>query len=313
MARAWPGWARGFAGALVAVSRAALPLVAFAFARDTTIDPRLLLGAAIGLGALPAAAARLLERAFAAEVALDAEALRVRCVDLAIEIPRASIAGVRAWRIPLPGAGVALRLASGARAPVGLEPAPDALVAAFGVAHPNLAYADARRTAPLAIARSPWVRFGLFGLVPAAVLFRAQQVIGFGGLFGQYYLEGLRAWSTTLAVTWAATLAGLVLVASALRALAECAVFALAWIAPRRSGSSRSRTTRASPRSSRSASSADRYGVAGSKTERPQPIRSCPNWFHTGFLPPTICDPLKSGAPDPEPPPNRPLEIVADP
>lgn len=232
--RAWSGWARGVAGALVAVSRTALPLLALAFVRDTTIEPRVLIGGAIGLGALPAVAAWLLGRAFAAEVELDAGALHVRRADQTIEIPRESLAGLAAWRIPLPGAGVALRLRSGARAPVGLEPAPPALVEAFGLSHPNLAYAAARRDAPLAALRHPAVRFGLFGLVPTAVLFRAQQVIGFGGLLGQYHLEGFGPWATTLAVTWVSTVAGLVLSASALRALAEAAAFALAWLAPRR-------------------------------------------------------------------------------
>jgi len=237
--RAWPSWARVAAGALVLVSRASLPALAFAFVRDATLDPRLLAGVAIGLGALPAAAAWLLGRAFAADVALGPDALVIRLAGRAIEIPRASLGGVAAWRAPLPGAGVALRLRSGARAPVGLEPAPAALVDAFAVAHPNLARAAARRAAPLAALRSPWVRFGLFGLVPTAVLFRAQQVIGFGGLFGQYYLEGLRPWLATLAITWASTLAGLVLYASALRAPAEIAALALAWIAPRRAAIAR--------------------------------------------------------------------------
>jgi hypothetical protein len=231
--RAWPPWARAVAGALVATSRVTLPALAYAFARDTTLDPRLLAGVAIGLGALPAAAAWLLRRAFAAEIELAADALRIRFAERALEIPRASLAGVVAWRVPLPGAGVGLRLGSGARAPVGLEPPPAALLDAFPLAHPNLAYAAARRAAPLALLRHPLVRFGLFGLVPTAALFRAQQVIGFGGLFGQYHLAGLGRWLETLAITSASTVAGLVLYASALRAPAEIAAFALAWIAPR--------------------------------------------------------------------------------
>ena len=232
--RAWPPSARWLAGALVAASRSALPLAALAFVRDTAIDPRVLAAIALGLGALPAVAARLLGRAFAADVALDADALRVRRADAAIEVPRASLARVAAWRVPLPGAGVALVLRSGAAAPVGLEPAPPALVEAFGVAHPNLAYAAARRAAPLARLSHPLVAFGLFGLVPAAILFRAQQVIGYGGLLGQWSLEGFGAWARTLGVTWLATVAGLVLARSALRALVEVAAFAATWLAPRR-------------------------------------------------------------------------------
>src|SRR5262245_19440259 len=58
----------------------------------------------------------------------------------------------------------------------------------------------------------------------------------------------------------------------------------------------------------------ERQGVAGLKTDSPQPIRSCPHWFHCGFFPPTICPPEKSGAPEPEPLPVKMLmPIVADP
>jgi hypothetical protein len=135
----------------------------------------------------------------------------------------------------LPGAGVALQLGSGARAPVGIEAPPAALLDALGGAarsHPHLLYAAARRAAPLALARHPIVQLGLFGLVPTAVLFRAHQVIGFGGLFGQYYLEGFEAWAKSFAEVAASTGIGLVLYASALRALAEATAFVLAWAAP---------------------------------------------------------------------------------
>ena len=230
--RAWPGWARAFAGVLVATSRVSLPVLGLAFARDTTIEPRVMAGVLVGLGALPAAAAWLLERAFAADIALDPDALRVRRSDRSIEIPRGSLAAVEPWRIPLPGAGVALRLGSGAHAPVGLEPAPPALIE--GNEHPNLAFAAARRAAPLAVLRHPLVRFGLFGLVPTAALFHAHQVIAWGGLFGQYYTEGLAAWLRSLALTWGSTLVGIVLYASVVRAAVEVPAFALAWLAPRR-------------------------------------------------------------------------------
>jgi hypothetical protein len=49
------------------------------------------------------------------------------------------------------------------------------------------------------------------------------------------------------------------------------------------------------------------------KVDMSWPIRSWPKRFHCGFWPLTICVLLKSGAPEPEPPPNSPLEIVADP
>jgi hypothetical protein len=232
--RAWPAPARALAAACVATSRSSVPLLALAFAWDTTIPERVIVAVLVALGVLPAAAAWLLARAYAAEGALDPEALRIRGRDVSIEIPRASIARVAAWRIPLPGAGVALRLASGARAPVGLEPPLAALVAAFGVAHPNLAFAAARRAAPLAGLRHPLVRFGLFGLVPTAALFHAHQMIAWGAPLGQYYAEGLGPWLASLGVTWLSTLVGIALYASVVRAAVEVPAFAATWIAPRR-------------------------------------------------------------------------------
>lgn len=231
--RAWPGWARAFAACLVAVSRVSPALLALAFVRDTTIEPRVMLSALVGLAALPAAAAWLLDRAHVASIALDDRTLRITRRDATIEIPRDAIARVAPWRVPLPGVGVALRLRSGAAAPVGLEPPPPVLCTGLE-SHPLLAWSAARRAAPLAWARHPAVQFGLFALLPAAGLFRAHQVIGFGGLFGQIYLESFAAWATTLAITWASTCVGLFLYASVLRAVAEIGSVAATFAAPRR-------------------------------------------------------------------------------
>jgi hypothetical protein len=83
------------------------------------------------------------------------------------------------------------------------------------------------------------VKFGLFGLAPTAVLFRAHQIIAFGGLLGQYYLEGLRPYLATGVEYWGTTLLYLVLVACTLRVFGEAVGLAATWIAPGRARSVR--------------------------------------------------------------------------
>ncbi len=241
--RAWPLWARVAAAVLVASSRVVPPAVAAGWAFGVDFEPQRALAALVALGLLPALAALLLGRAFAAEASVAANALCIARDGLRIEAPLASLAAVAPWRIPLPGPGVSLRLRSGSAFPVGIEPAPPALLAELAAAgvlvpsHPSLAYGAARRASPRRWWQHPLVKIGLFGVAPTAVLFRAHQVIAFGGLLGQYYLEGLRPYLATLIEYWGITLLYLVLLACTARLFAELAAFAATWIAP---GSARS-------------------------------------------------------------------------
>lgn len=241
--RAWPAWARVAAAVLVASSRVVPPAVALAWAFGLDFEPQRALAALVALGLLPDLAVRLLRRAFAAEASVDAQTLCIARDDLRIEAPIASLAAIQPWRVPLPGAGASLRLRSGARLPVGIEPVPVALLAAAGVAvpaHPDLAYGAAQQQHARRIWLHPLVKFGLFGLAPAAVLFRAHQVIAFGGLLGQYYLEGLRPYLATLVEYAGITLLYLLLFASTLRLFGELGAFAATWLAPARAQSIRS-------------------------------------------------------------------------
>jgi hypothetical protein len=118
-----------------------------------------------------------------------------------LEIPRAAIAGVQPWRLPWPGAGVAIRLRSG-RAVHLAAPDPTPLVAALGgeTAHPALVAARARRA-------TRWLRHPLHALVlaplvPTAILFRLHQIITFGGWLGEYRWYGLARWLDTLLGVW---------------------------------------------------------------------------------------------------------------
>ena len=243
--RAWPGWARIGAALLVATSRSVPPAVAVGWAFGMDFEPRHAVTALIALGLLPALAALLLGRAFEAEVHVAGEELCIARAGLRIEAPIASLAAVEAWRIPLPGPGVSLRLRSGAWLPVAIEPAPAELLASLATAgvaapaHPNLAYGAARQGRLRRIWQHPLVKLGLFGLGPTAVLFRAHQIIAFGGLLGQYYQQGLRPYLATLVEYWGITLLYLVLFASTLRLGAELAAFAATWITPARARSIR--------------------------------------------------------------------------
>lgn len=230
--RAWPRWARWTAAASIASSRVVPPVIAIAYVLGAQSAPRAMLEALVALGLLPAIAAWLLERAFAARATSDGTTLWIERRDARVEVPLESIADTEPWRVPLPGAGAALRLRSGARLAFDLEPAPPIRDAV--AADPAWIYAAARRAAPLAALRHPLVRFGAFGLIPTGVLFRAHQIIAFGGFFGQQRMEGAAAWTATLVEFWVSTLLGLALYAATFRLGGELLAWTTTWLAPAR-------------------------------------------------------------------------------
>jgi len=196
--------------------------------------------------AAPAGVAWLIGRANEAVVEVDGDDVVVQRRAQRIEVPSDAITAVRPWRVPLPAPGIALRLRSGRTLPYGITlDDPASLVEAFGelarvadvppATHPLLAYARARATYR---GRRAWHRmvakFALFALVPTAVLFNAHQHIAYGGLLGQYYQLGLRAYLTTFAIYWATVTIYLVLWASAWRAGAEALCLGTAAVAPSR-------------------------------------------------------------------------------
>lgn len=184
--------------------------------------------------ALPAATAWGVTLLFAGTAGVEAGTLRLRRRDVEIDVPCASMAGARPWWIPLPLAGLRLRLAGDAALPIGIALAdPSALLAALGAcgvdvaasaSHPTVVWAAARR-------RRGWgsaiVKFPLAGTVPACILFYTHQHIAYGGTFGQYYLEGPLPYLTTLWEYWATTIVLLVSYASCWRAAGEL----VAWTA----------------------------------------------------------------------------------
>jgi hypothetical protein len=159
-----------------------------------------------------------------------------------VEIPLASVAAVRAWRVPLPGAGLTLRMQSGRAFAYGLQVAdPLPLLEAIGrehagaageARHPLVAFAHARATS-LFQRRWQWVlKFLVFPLLPGTVLFQLNQRITYGGPFAQYQMYGWGPYLASFAIYVAYATAALVLLASVFRGAAEGVAYGAAWLSP---------------------------------------------------------------------------------
>lgn len=234
-------------GILVAVSRVSLPLIAIGVLTTDGPVPLIVLLRALAIGALlPAIAAWLIERACMVDVEVGATELVLHGRGMRVEIPRTAMLDIRPWMVPLPGPGVALRLRSGRRFSYGLQAAdPTRLLAALAdrgivaagesTRHPILVYAHAHSS----VAAWRWyhlvAKFVLFALVPTAVWFNAHQHIAYGGLLGQYYLEGLGPYLQTFRISWSLAAIYLLLYASVWRAAAEGIALLVAWVAPTQS------------------------------------------------------------------------------
>lgn len=252
--------ARAAAATLQAIAAAYLLLAAARVGHDLVAGaepvPPLHLARDLAIVSLaPYLLAHLIRALARAELRAGPTDLVVRRGAVRWEIPWASIAAVEPWRLPLPGPGLSLRLASGRRFRLGLATDdPGALIDRLGRLRDRGPVSD--RISPVAVnAVLPpilrWARaravhrhraiglvlkFVLFPLAPTFVLFRAHQYIAFGGLLGEYHLAGAMPWLRTLGVYWVATTAHLVLWAALWRTLAELIALgaALAWRAPAR-------------------------------------------------------------------------------
>jgi hypothetical protein len=153
------------------------------------------------------------------------------------ELPVTSVESARVWRLPLPGAGVSLRMKSGRGFQYALQVAdPLPVLEAMGTEanHPLTAFAHARAT----VSRRRWyhlaLKFILFPLVPAVIMFQLNQRITYGGPFAQYQMYGLGPYLRSFFTYWTYFTALLVLFASIWRVLAELVAFAGTWSSPRR-------------------------------------------------------------------------------
>jgi apolipoprotein N-acyltransferase len=125
----------------------------------------------------------------------------------------ADIVEVRAWRVPIPGPGVMLRLASGKSWDYGLSLAdPGAFAAALAAAggpaaaaarggHAAAAWSVA---APASRLDHPLAKFVLLPLLLALPAFHLHQHIAYGSAFGEFYSFGLKAYLGAFGMWWAA-------------------------------------------------------------------------------------------------------------
>ncbi|MFT3775999.1 MAG: hypothetical protein QM820_62440 [Minicystis sp.] len=162
------------------------------------------------------------------------------------EIPIASISAVEPWAIPLPGAGIALRMTSGRRFRMGIAiDDPDPLLGALAEIIPAARGLRDRRVIALARARHRrgarrwffWAgKYVAFPLTLTVVVFRLHQMIMYGGPFGEAHLHGWGAYLLSFAFFWAWNTAELTIYAAVIRLLAEAAAFALTLAIPTRAG-----------------------------------------------------------------------------
>jgi apolipoprotein N-acyltransferase len=199
---------------------------------------------------VPEAAAWCVLRAFRARASIADGVLVLARGAHRLELPLAAVAAVEPWRLPIPGPGLSLRLASGDRWRHGLAlPRADALaraLAAAGVATTRAGagtaaerYANAGQVARRGALENPFVKFGLLPLLLAIPAFRLHQHIAYGGTFGEYLTFGLRAYATTFALWWAAWTIAVVLSAAAVRTAVEAGTLAGAMLAPARAAQAR--------------------------------------------------------------------------
>jgi hypothetical protein len=241
-----PVW-RAFAAVLVAISRGGVPLLLaiVLFTRSAPILPLMLLRAFTILVVAPGTAAWLIGRALTVTVAVADGSLVLQRDQLRVEIPCDAVTRLSPWIIPLPGGGLWLRLRSGRRFRYGLQvrdPTPLLSgLAAAGVAaaavtlqHPTMRYAHAKHSRRRWRWYHPLLQFVGFALLPTLPLFRLQQLVAYGGLFGQYYQQGLMPYLQNFALYWMTLTIYLVLYSGVWRGLAEAVALGAAWAAPSR-------------------------------------------------------------------------------
>lgn len=184
----------------------------------------------------PELAAWLLLRLCRARVAVQDGRLQFIRGQQRLELALADVDAVEPWRLPLPHAGVALRLRSGAHWPYGLSlDTPWAWSQALGIgwreprAWPGwwAWWRSRAETRTRGLAR-PGNKFLVLPAVLAAIAFQLHQKIAYGSALGEYYSFGLTAYLLAFALWWGAWAAGTVLCAAGLRVAIEVAVMAAA-------------------------------------------------------------------------------------
>lgn len=206
-----------------------------------TAPPQVIARYLLLYSAAPLILVALLRRLFKATLEVEPERLVLSLRRNRFEIPREAVTAVRPWRLPFPDAGIALVMKSGkpfryrlASGPAGdLVPAlREALPAAEGLAGAGgLAYAGARPRR----GRLFWaIKYGLAPLVLTVIAFRLDQIIKYGGPFGQYRMYGLGPYLESFARMWMGYESELMIYAAVWRIAAELVALPLTLAMPAR-------------------------------------------------------------------------------
>jgi apolipoprotein N-acyltransferase len=210
----------------------------------TQTAPAPLVGAGLVLlSGLPWLAALAIRRAGRGALVIEAEQLVVDLGRTRFEIPIAKVRGLRGAALPWPEHTIALVLASGKpfeRSIAADDPrallealrraAPDARVQVPEAPLTFAAELRARTGRPRRLAPIKW---GALPLVLAVIAFRLQQILMFGGPFGQYRQAGLGPYLIGFFDICVSVFGDLILYATTVRFVLEIGAFAATWIAPR--------------------------------------------------------------------------------
>ena len=244
-----PRAARAVAGALRTFARGGLVwMIAAVALGDAALQSNTLaqIRSFVALFLVPEAAAWCVLQAFAARASVAEGALVLTRGTRRLELPLADIAAVLPWRLPIPGAGVSLRLADGrpwryelaVARPLALAHALAAAQATIATAAPATTrlsrYAQLRSLPAAGRLGHPLLKFGLLPLLLAIPAFRLHQHIAYGNSFGELYTFGLKAYLVTFGLWWAAWTIAVVLCAAAVRAAIEAGTLAGIILAPSR-------------------------------------------------------------------------------
>lgn len=208
----------------------------------TLIPPARTLWRFIGpFSAGPWVLAWLVQRACAASLCRSGEGWTLRARRTRVEIPGTARARLRQWRLPFPGPGGELELASGALLSPSLEWRPPFATLALlreGRAETALtAYARERAQWRSRLRVWQWlVKWLVLPGVLAWPFFNLEQWIEFGGTLGEYHQSGLIPWLWSFARDWLMTATWLLLFAGFWRAVCEAIALAATLRAPAKAG-----------------------------------------------------------------------------
>lgn len=224
-----PPAARWAAAVLRASARASLLGLAVALVFDEALRTQTLTQMRL-VGALvlaPEAAAVLLLAAYRSRLSIEQGTLVFTRGPQRLALPLHDLAAVRAWRLPLPSAGVTLQLSTGEPWRHGLAVRDTgalarALAASGGPAPtPPRAFERSREAVRPGRLGHPLTKFGVLPLLLAIPAFHLHQHIAYGSGVGEYLAFGWLAYLQAFVIWWAAWAIGVLLVAGVLRVFIE--------------------------------------------------------------------------------------------